>query len=695
MTASRLFRSILLLCALIAPAWAQAAPAGLVDNADSIAVVVGNRDYKQTVPVDFAENDAEAIKAFLVGSLGFREQNVFVLKNATLNELNQAFGTERNPQGGRLWRSAVEGKSNVFVYYSGHGAPDFKTRQPFLLPQDGDPNSPESGFALETLYRNLDLVKQKVGADRNVVVMVDACFTGETGRSGESLLAVSAPGFAPAKPRTGGGVIRLAATSGATPANWDQRAKLGLFTSRMLMGAAGLADGADGAKPDGLVSWTELQKYLDDTVEADARRDSGREQIPEVDPSSIILKVSAPVPAIAPSFAAAKDEAAWKRASTAGTREALEAYVGQCGEVCAYRQDAMAKLFESQRSTQALRDAENWRTLSAAGKYGDYLESCSPVCAYRSLAEGYLGRPVTARGGSAATECDDLAAAPNDPDKPADAKGVLLSRIEARAAIAACKKAADAQPAERRFAYQLGRAYDKAERYKDAFASYKAAVDAGSVAAMNNLATLHENGEGTKVSLPDAYKLYVKAAESGNVLAMSNAGRLTEYGRGTTKSVEGAVRWYRMAAEAGDVPSIVKLVPHYNAGTAGLPRDPQKGFDLFKQAAAKGDPSALATMAVLIDNGFGSFFPGEKPIDLLKRALAQGVAGSASISALDGNAQKLKPATVKALQKELGKDEFYTGPQDGKFNPVFVRALDSYAKYKEQQDPGAQAKAAE
>lgn len=37
-------------------------------------------------------------------------------------------------------------------------------------------------------------VKQKVGGERQVIVMLDACFTGETGRKGEALLAVSAPG---------------------------------------------------------------------------------------------------------------------------------------------------------------------------------------------------------------------------------------------------------------------------------------------------------------------------------------------------------------------------------------------------------------------------------------------------------------------------------------------------------------------
>src|SRR5262249_62202231 len=112
------------------------------------------------------------------------------------------------------------------------GRRDIKPRQPFLLPSDGNPSQAESGFPLDTLYRNLELVKRKVGPNRQVIVMIDACFTGETGRKGESLLAILAPGFVPAMPKTGSSVVKLLATSAASPANWYQENKLRLFTNR-------------------------------------------------------------------------------------------------------------------------------------------------------------------------------------------------------------------------------------------------------------------------------------------------------------------------------------------------------------------------------------------------------------------------------------------------------------------------------
>ncbi|RVU14032.1 caspase family protein [Methylobacterium oryzihabitans] len=675
------FAATLLGAVLLARAVPEAA--AFADNAESVAVVIGNRSYKQTVPVDFAHNDAEAIRSYLVQRLGYRESNVFVLRDATLNEFNQVFGTERNPQSGRLWRSVREGRSNVFVYYSGHGVPDLATRQPFLLPEDGNPNQGESGYALETLYRNLDLVKRKIGPGRQLVVMVDACFTGETGRKGESLLAVSAPGFAPARPKTEAGIVRLVATSGATPANWDEANRLGLLTSRFLMGVSGQADAAEQqGDGDGQVQWPELKRYLRREVEEAARRASGREQVPEIDDAPIVLQASLPVEAVAKGVAAIRDEAAWRRAEALGTREGFEAYVGGCGEVCAYRPQAMDRLLAGRRRDAAAVDGENWARFGARRQYQAYLDSCGEVCAYRGLAEGYLGG-ADPSADPRVRRCDDLAAGTDDPDRPAGATGVKLGRIEPAAAIEACRAAASAYPQLRRLSYQLGRAYDRADRYREAFAAYDAAAKAGSIAAMNNLATLYENGQGVKRGQAEALRLYRQAGEGGNVVALANAARMLEYGNGIPRDEAGAVALYKRAVEGGDVPSISKLVPHYATGAHGFPKDLRQGFDLFRRAADKGDPVAMATMATLIDNGFGRYFPGVRSADMVLRALRRGELGAASVSATDTAAQKLKPETIRTVQRAIKDADYYPGALDGRFNPVFVRALDLYAKANE------------
>ena len=91
-----------LLLALPPDVQAQEAVEVIDDNAASIAVVIGNRDYRQTVPVDYAHNDAQAMQAYLVETMGFRPENVFVLLDGTLSEMTQMFGSEARPESGRL-----------------------------------------------------------------------------------------------------------------------------------------------------------------------------------------------------------------------------------------------------------------------------------------------------------------------------------------------------------------------------------------------------------------------------------------------------------------------------------------------------------------------------------------------------------------------------------------------------------------
>ena len=53
-------------------------------NKDAVAVIIGNKDYVGSVPdVDFAHNDAEAMKRFVIDVLGFREGNIIDLRDAT------------------------------------------------------------------------------------------------------------------------------------------------------------------------------------------------------------------------------------------------------------------------------------------------------------------------------------------------------------------------------------------------------------------------------------------------------------------------------------------------------------------------------------------------------------------------------------------------------------------------------------
>lgn len=69
--------------------------------------------------------------------------------------------------------------SRVFIYYSGHGAPDPATGEASLVPYDGDPNYLSvTGYPINRLYDKLGKLQAK-----EVVIVLDACFSGAGGRS--------------------------------------------------------------------------------------------------------------------------------------------------------------------------------------------------------------------------------------------------------------------------------------------------------------------------------------------------------------------------------------------------------------------------------------------------------------------------------------------------------------------------------
>ncbi|MBT5263580.1 MAG: caspase family protein [Rhodospirillaceae bacterium] len=257
-----LFIPVIAILALSIPA--LAAP---VSNPDAIAVIVANSEYKNEIPrVDYAGNDGDAMRTFLIDVLGYRDGNVIDLRNASQAQILAVFGNERSHEG-KLWSWVRPGRSDVFVYYSGHGAPGLRDRRGYLLPVDSDPATVEiNGYPLDLLYRNLAKLKA-----RSVTVLLDACFSGASERG--MLIKAASPVFVKTVASdVASGITVLSAAQGDQVASWDQAAKLGLFTNYVLKGFYGEADKADWGNGDGQVTLAEVRAYLDDEMTYAARR---------------------------------------------------------------------------------------------------------------------------------------------------------------------------------------------------------------------------------------------------------------------------------------------------------------------------------------------------------------------------------------------------------------------------------------
>jgi hypothetical protein len=242
-------------------------------NRRSFAVIIGNRNYSGRIPtVDFAHNDADAMRQFIINKLGYREGNVFDLRDAGVNAISAVLGNEKSHKG-TLFNALRKGQSDVIVYYSGHGVPGLEDKRPYLLPVDGDPNSAEiTGYSVDTMYANLT----KLPA-RSVTVFLDACFSGE---SEKGMLVSSASGISvnPKMPSSKGQMTVITAAQGNQLASWDPKARHGLFTKHLLDALNGEADGKGYGNGDGEVSLSEIQNYLDDEMTYQARATWKRQQ---------------------------------------------------------------------------------------------------------------------------------------------------------------------------------------------------------------------------------------------------------------------------------------------------------------------------------------------------------------------------------------------------------------------------------
>jgi hypothetical protein len=221
---------------------------GAPENRYGVAVIIGNRAYSDNIPaVEFAHNDAKAMRDYVTTVLGYRPGNVIDLRDASLADLRKVFG-DGNSHKGQLFNYIRAGKSDVFVFYSGHGVPGLRDRRGYLLPKDGDPNLAEfTGYPLDILYANLRKIPAK-----SVTVVIDACFSGNTPKG--MLVAATSGLTVTVRPNNTKGITLLTAARGDQVASWDEKAKLGLFTKHFLAGVMGVADSEDFGNGDGKVT---------------------------------------------------------------------------------------------------------------------------------------------------------------------------------------------------------------------------------------------------------------------------------------------------------------------------------------------------------------------------------------------------------------------------------------------------------
>lgn len=251
----------------------------VVTRPNDIALVIGVEDYRGGLPSSTgARADARAFSDLAETHLGIPRRNIITLLDdqATRSSL-EAYLQEWLPKN-------AKSTGRVYVFFAGHGAPDPQTGDAYLVPWDGDPRFiNRQGMGINDLTSGLRELNTS-----EVIVMLDACFSGSGGRSvlaegTRPLVPVKDLEVAPRDDQPARFALFSAAAADEVTGTMSGTGH-GLFTYFLLDGLRGQAD----ANGDGIVELGEVSAYLGAQVPDEARRDN-RDQTPtsHFEPQSI------------------------------------------------------------------------------------------------------------------------------------------------------------------------------------------------------------------------------------------------------------------------------------------------------------------------------------------------------------------------------------------------------------------------
>ncbi len=229
----------------------------------NIALVIGIEKYQRLIPARYARADAERVAKYLY-ELGYAPRNVEVLINERATEAQIRLALER-------WVSErVQADSRVLIYYSGHGSINPVTGETYLVPHDGDASYlSNTAYPTKMLYAKLAELKAK-----QVVVVLDSCFSGQGGRS------VLMEGVRPAVAKIEDPVLAsprlavLAAAEGSQISTMSKNKQHGLFTYYLLK-----------ALLEGQRDLAAIYDYVSPKVQDEAKLLNGQ-QVPNLRPGS-------------------------------------------------------------------------------------------------------------------------------------------------------------------------------------------------------------------------------------------------------------------------------------------------------------------------------------------------------------------------------------------------------------------------
>lgn len=232
-------------------------------NKNTYALIITNEDYTFLDDVKYASNDGEIFKQYCIKTLGIPAEQIRLSQNASFGILNSDIAWLKEALN-------LQAGNNAIVYYCGHGIPDEKTGDAYLVPTDSDGKNSISCYSLKKLYSALSNTKAS-----RITYFMDACFTGAS-REGDMLIAARGIAREAKKEVLEGNSIVFAATSSDETAMTHKSQNHGLFTYYLLKKLQ---------ETKGNVTYSELAEYITSNVKKQSLLINNKPQTPTISTS--------------------------------------------------------------------------------------------------------------------------------------------------------------------------------------------------------------------------------------------------------------------------------------------------------------------------------------------------------------------------------------------------------------------------
>ena len=235
---------------------------------DMVAIIVGIQNYKRIPKAEYANDDAQDFYDYAIRALGVKPENIKLLIDDGADEVD-ILAAFRN----WLPMKVKKNKTDLVVFYSGHGLPSEDGKSLYFLPYNAHRELIE-----ETAINQSKIVSAIQSAQpRSVTMFIDACYSGQA-RSGETLMASAKPLAMKSVAGSYPEGFTVITASQPDQISWSSaNLKHGIFSFYVMKGLEGDAD----ENKDGKITAGELQNYLTDMVPRQAMSMS-RKQMPQL-----------------------------------------------------------------------------------------------------------------------------------------------------------------------------------------------------------------------------------------------------------------------------------------------------------------------------------------------------------------------------------------------------------------------------